>query len=149
MKLPLEGECLCSATRFRINGEPLFTHACHCLDCQKRSGSAFSLSTSVLESDLEMILGETVIHPKTVVGKYQLHICSECQTRLWIARSGSRVLLVRSGVLSDASEIRPQAHIYAHRKQQWLTLDPDVPTFDGDYDRSSTWPASSLARLAD
>ena len=149
MKLPLEGECLCSATRFRLKGEPLFTHACHCLDCQKRSGSAFSMSTLVLESDLEMISGETVIHPKTKTGKYQLLICFDCQTRLWLRKGSSRVLIVRSGVLTNASDIRPQAHIYAHRKQQWLKLEADVPRFDGDYDQTSTWPASSLARLAE
>ena len=149
MKLPLEGECLCSATRFRVDREPLFTHACHCLDCQKRSGSAFSMSTLVLESDLEMISGEPVIHPKTKTGKYQLLLCPDCLTRLWLRKGNSRILIVRCGVLSDTSDIRPQAHIYAHRKQQWLKLDPDVPRFDGDYDQSSTWPAVSLARLAE
>ncbi|MEM7293879.1 MAG: hypothetical protein AAF420_10870, partial [Pseudomonadota bacterium] len=40
----LQGGCQCGATRYRINGQPLTFYACHCLDCQKQSSSAFGLS---------------------------------------------------------------------------------------------------------
>ena len=150
MKLPLEGECLCSATRFRINGEPLFTHACHCLNCQRASGSAFSLSTMALESDLEVTSGEATIHPKSKDLEVKAFICPSCWAVLWFRRDAAspRVLVVRSGVLNNKSEIRPQAHIFVHRKQDWVVLEDGVPTFEGDYERSQTWPAASLARLS-
>ena len=42
--LPLEGGCLCGATRFRVSTPPLIVNACHCRDCQKLTASAFSLT---------------------------------------------------------------------------------------------------------
>ena len=36
------GSCLCRAVKFRVTGEPLRVGICHCGDCRKASGSAFS-----------------------------------------------------------------------------------------------------------
>ena len=41
------GACQCGAVTYSFKGEPLFTYACHCTNCQKRTGSAFSLGTMV------------------------------------------------------------------------------------------------------
>lgn len=41
----------------------------------------------------------------------------------------------------------PDVHIFAASKQPWVVLPPDgAPAFDVFYDRSSLWPAESLAR---
>ena len=54
MHPPLEGSCQCGAVTYTVSAEPLFTYACHCSSCQKRTGSAFSLglviATDVLTS---------------------------------------------------------------------------------------------------
>lgn len=42
------GRCECEALRYELGAVPLFTHACHCLDCQRRTGSAFSMTTFVM-----------------------------------------------------------------------------------------------------
>lgn len=38
----LTGGCMCGEVRFEINNEPMAAVLCHCKDCQKLSGSAFS-----------------------------------------------------------------------------------------------------------
>ena len=55
---PLSGGCACRQVRYKVVGEPLFTHACHCSDCQRTTGSAFVLHTVIAKDDLE-IEGET------------------------------------------------------------------------------------------
>ena len=45
-----EGSCSCGAVKYFINDYPLFTHACHCKDCKKSTGSAFVIHTIILES---------------------------------------------------------------------------------------------------
>jgi len=45
--LPLTGGCTCEAVRFEITALPLLVYACHCTECQRWSGSAFSLSMPV------------------------------------------------------------------------------------------------------
>jgi hypothetical protein len=50
---------------------------------------------------------------------------------------------LRPGTLDEP--VAPQAHIWVRRKQPWLTLSADVPQFDENYERETTWPnAASL-----
>ena len=37
------GGCLCGAVRYSVRGEPLHVTRCHCADCRKESGSAYSV----------------------------------------------------------------------------------------------------------
>ena len=37
------GGCLCGAIRYSVSGDPLHVRRCHCADCRKESGSAFSV----------------------------------------------------------------------------------------------------------
>ena len=39
-----EGGCSCGAVRYRLTSRPMFTHCCHCLDCQNQTGSAFAIN---------------------------------------------------------------------------------------------------------
>jgi len=43
--LPLTGGCPCEAVRFEVSAMPLLAYACHCTECQRWSGSAFSMSS--------------------------------------------------------------------------------------------------------
>ncbi len=47
----------CGNIRYRINGEPLTLYACHCLDCQAQSSSAFGLSMWVNFDNFELQQG--------------------------------------------------------------------------------------------
>ena len=142
MKLPIEGSCICTAVQFLVTDEPLFTYACHCLNCQKTSGSAFKMCTNVLEADFELISGSPRVYPHERV---RTMVCDRCATTLWHSFAESNVLLILSGVLSN-KDIRPLAHIWAHRKQAWLKLDDEIPQFNGNHNLRSLWRESSLAR---
>jgi len=41
---PYLGHCLCGNVRHRVDLEPLMVYACHCTECQRRTGSAFAIS---------------------------------------------------------------------------------------------------------
>ena len=142
MNLPIEGSCVCTAIQFRVTDEPLFTYACHCLNCQKQSGSAFKMCTNVLETDFELTLGSPRVYSN---GGLRVMVCDRCATTLWYSFAESNILLILSGVLSN-KDLRPLAHIWAHRKQAWLNLDDEIPQFNGNHDLRSLWPESSLAR---
>ena len=50
-----EGGCSCGAVRFRLTSRPMFTHCCHCLDCQRQTGSAFVLN-ALIEANRVILL---------------------------------------------------------------------------------------------
>jgi len=140
------GGCSCGSVRYRLDAPPLFTHACHCLDCQKKTGTAFAMTTIVLRGDLVVTRGATsatVLSPRRTA-----HGCAACDTWIYIASTRfPATLTLRPGTLDDASVAAPQAHIWVKRKQAWLALPAGVPCFEENYDAEGTWPAASLARL--
>jgi len=51
MNLPQTGGCQCGKVRYEITQQPLLVYTCHCLDCQRLTGSAFSLGVVVPKVD--------------------------------------------------------------------------------------------------
>src|SRR5258707_5102521 len=58
MKTSLEGGCACGAVRYRLNSAPMFVHCCHCLDCQRQTGSAFVLNALIETHRITLLSGE-------------------------------------------------------------------------------------------
>ena len=56
----LSGGCACGAVRYALTSAPMFVHCCHCLDCQRQTGSAFVLN-ALIETDRIQLLSS---HPE-------------------------------------------------------------------------------------
>ncbi len=57
MAQALEGGCACGAVRYRLTTAPMFVHCCHCLDCQRQTGSAFVLNALIETDRIEVLSG--------------------------------------------------------------------------------------------
>ena len=53
-----EGGCSCKAVRYRLTSDPLFAHCCHCLNCQRQTGSAFVINLLIETDRVELLPGE-------------------------------------------------------------------------------------------
>ena len=58
MSVPLEGGCACGEVRYRLTSGPLFVHCCHCLNCQRQTGSAFVINLLIESDRVELLAGE-------------------------------------------------------------------------------------------
>ena len=47
MELPLTGGCQCSALRYEISRAPGLVYTSHCTECQRQTGSAFSMGVVI------------------------------------------------------------------------------------------------------
>ena len=54
MSEPLRGRCACSAVRYALASAPMFVHCCHCLDCQRQTGSEFVLNALIETARFEV-----------------------------------------------------------------------------------------------
>jgi hypothetical protein len=124
LTLPAEGGCQCGQARYRITGEPLWTGVCHCNECKRSSGAAFSMSTRVRATDVILTKGalKTWSRPSDVRGAVICHFCPECGNRLWHEPEGSGFLHVKPGTLDDPSQVDPTFEGYTIRKSPWLSL---------------------------
>ena len=50
----LKGGCTCGKVKYSINEKPLFTQACHCVDCKISTGSSYVIHTTILENSLSV-----------------------------------------------------------------------------------------------
>jgi hypothetical protein len=146
---PAEGGCACGAVRYRLTSEPMFTHCCHCLNCQRQTGSAFVLNL-LIEADRVEPLGEPpqpVDAPRDDGSVQRIFRCPTCQVAVFSEYGSPAVWFVRAGTLDDPRGVTPDVHIYTRSKVGWLALPDSVPAFDVYYDPQTLWPAPSLDRL--
>ena len=144
----MEGGCACGEVRYRLTSSPIFVHCCHCLNCQRQTGSAFVLNMLIEASRVELLEGNpTAVDVPREHGPHQIFRCPTCQVAVWSEYGGrSEVLFVRAGTLDDHAAVSPDVHIYTRSKLPWVTLPAEVPAFEAYYDAKTLWPPESLAR---
>lgn len=76
--------CSCGKVTVRATGEPVTVSVCHCLECQKRTGSAFGVQARYLKTQLEH-QGETRTYVRSgdTGSKVTFHFCGDCGTTLY------------------------------------------------------------------
>jgi hypothetical protein len=144
-----EGGCACGAVRYRLTSDPLFTHCCHCLNCQRQTGSAFVINLLIEADRVELLSGalQAVDAPRDDGSKQRISRCPTCQVAVYSDYGRPEVLFVRAGTLDQPGSVTPDVHIFTKSKLSWVTLPESVPAFEVYYDREVLWPASSLERL--
>lgn len=144
------GGCNCGSVRFELLNDPLFTHVCHCKQCQRSSGGAFNVSTIVLIQDLrfEDCSPDTHFVSGPTGNEYEVWSCDQCGCTIGGRTvSPAKEMVLRPGTLDDSTSIKPQAHIWIKEKQHWVIIDDELPSFDESYDANELWPKDSLIRL--
>jgi hypothetical protein len=144
-----EGGCSCGEVRYRLTADPMFTHCCHCLNCQRQTGSAFVINVLIEAERVELTSGEpqAVDVPRDDGSQQRIHRCPSCQIAVFSEYTRPEVRFVRAGTLDDPSGVAPDVHIYTRSKLPWVTLPVSVPAFAAYYDSKTFWPPESLARL--
>jgi len=145
----VEGGCSCGAVRYRLADEPLFVNCCHCLNCQRQTGSAFVINVLIESDRVEVIAGEPVAVdvPRDDGTVQRIYRCSNCQVALFSDYTRPEIWFVRAGTLDEPASVAPDAHIYTRSKLPWVTIPEGVPAFDVYYDSKALWPPDSLARV--
>jgi hypothetical protein len=145
-----EGGCSCGSVRYRLGSEPLFVHCCHCLNCQRQTGSAFVINL-MIETDRVELLGEApqaVDVPRDDGTTQRIFRCPRCDIAVFSEYGRPELRFVRGGTLDEPTGISPDVHIFTRSKVDWVAIPEATPAFEVYYDTKALWPAPSLERLA-
>jgi len=138
----LTGGCLCGDLRYILRpGFRMKPYACHCSDCQRRTGSAFSLHMTVMKTDIEIDGDTDAAHFVQPSGANSIITgCSKCRARIY-ATNDQRPGLVtlRLGTLDRAQEVTPAVHLWVQSKQPWVTLPGDAQCLDTQPTSPQEW----------
>ncbi|KAK2624805.1 hypothetical protein QTJ16_005998 [Diplocarpon rosae] len=79
------GSCMCGAVRYEFTGKPDVTALCHCIDCQKWSGAAYTSNIVVPRTAFKIIQGKPKSYSLTGdSGKQNNHFfCGDCGSGLY------------------------------------------------------------------
>ena len=120
------GGCLCGAVRYEVTGRPRTTIFCHCEFCQKRTGSAFSLSVYFDENDVEFLQGSLRKYRLTsdTGRRVESEFCEICGSTVTFT------LELRAGLrgIAGGTFDKPtfwyglETFIFASSKPPWLTI---------------------------
>jgi hypothetical protein len=142
MSEELTGGCLCGAVRYSVKPTIRFeAYACHCTDCQTRSGSAFGIQQSVLANDLsiegELVKGEHVQPSGALAGIYA---CAKCLTRIYTdnnTRPG--IVNLRAGTLDNSRDLVPASHMWTASKLPWVVIPDNAINLEGQPADQAGW----------
>jgi hypothetical protein len=120
----LTGGCLCGQIRYSANAEPAFVGVCHCRNCQKQTGTAFSVLVAVPTSAMSIQGATKTFHGTGDSGQaVDRNFCPECGSPIWTnAAVIPGLAFIKAGTLDDTSWLDPKMHIYCDSKEQWTSL---------------------------
>ena len=130
--LDATGGCLCGSLRYTLKAEPAFIGVCHCRDCQKFTGSAFSFLVAVPLTALE-IEGSSKTFDKPGDSGHPItrRFCPECGSSIAeeaFTRPG--LVLINAGTLDDPTQFTPTLEIYCDRELHWARLNCGAERFE-------------------
>ncbi|MCR5878197.1 GFA family protein [Phenylobacterium sp. J367] len=119
----LSGGCLCGEVRFEVTGPLVVGFACCCTECQKASGSAFSMSVLAMAGDFQVTAGEPRLwmRPGPSGQASAQYACPTCSARTH-ARPGysDAVVSIRTGALDRGREVTPAAFFWTREAPEWF-----------------------------
>jgi len=105
-------------------GEPVRVSICHCLDCQRRTGSAFGYQAQFPRAQVS-VAGEAAKFVRTADSgnSATFSFCPRCgSTVYWEPQALPDRIYVAAGVFADPEFLPPRHSVYEARRHSWVAL---------------------------
>jgi len=124
--------CSCGQLNAVTEGDPVRISMCHCLACQRRTGSTFGAQAR-FPRDRVNINGASTKYVRTADSGDQItfHFCPACGSTVFYQPDHEPDLIaIPMGAFADPSFPEPTVSVYESRRHTWTGLPPDVEHFD-------------------
>lgn len=128
----IQGGCNCGAVRYQINREPAMVAICHCTNCRRQSGSAFSVNLIVPAAAMELSGAlTTYTDHDTESGQPVLRqFCATCGSPICSLSSASpNIAIIKAGTADDPARFTPAIHVWTSTALPWVDIPADLPQF--------------------
>jgi hypothetical protein len=122
--------CHCGAVQLACEGEPARISMCHCLDCQRRTGSLFSIAVFYGRDAVKVTAGATRTFTRDSASGQPVtfHFCEVCGSNLfWEPRRLPDRIGVAAGAFADPGFPRPEQAVWVQDRHEWLPLPAELP----------------------
>ena len=128
--------CSCGQLRIEVHGEPLGVGVCHCLACQRRTGSVFAALASFAAPYTVHGTATEYVRTGDQGARFRFRFCPVCGTTVFHTEEGyeNRSVAVAVGAFADPSFPPPEVSVYDCRRHSWVQLPPGIEVHDKDPD---------------
>lgn len=127
-----QATCSCGRLTVTTQGEPVRVSVCHCLACQRRTGSIFAAQAR-FPGNKVTINGESRVYVRTADSGNQIrfHFCPECGATLYYQPGNDvDVIGVPVGAFADPEFPPPRVSVYESSRHRWASLPRDIEHFE-------------------
>jgi len=128
-----QATCCCGQLRVNSRGEPVRVSVCHCLQCKRRTGSAFGYSAHYPREQIVAIEGfSSKFTRKGDSGRdTTFHFCPQCGTTVyWEPGAHPERITVAVGAYADPEFQAPRHSVYETYKHTWVDVPADIQHLD-------------------
>lgn len=128
--------CSCGQLSIEVEGEPRGVGLCHCLACQRRTGSVFAALASFAAPYKVTGVATEYVRVGDQGARFRFRFCPVCGTTVFHTEEGYEAssVGVAVGAFADPTFPPPQVSVYDSRRHPWVTLPPGTRTFETDPD---------------
>ena len=123
--------CICGQLTAVATGEPVRVSICHCLACQRRTGSVFGVLAR-FASDNVAITGQSAVYTRKGDDGpgARCHFCAHCGATVYYELLGIAGFLgIPVGAFADPTFPSPTVSVYEERMHQWVVPPEDAEHF--------------------
>lgn len=122
--------CRCGQLKATASGEPVRRSVCHCLNCKKRSGSAFAAQIR-FPAECVKVAGESRTFNKAgdSGNVATFHFCPYCGSDVFYLIDGKfeGLIAIPLGAFDDLFGFAdPEYSVYEGRKNRWVAITGDT-----------------------
>jgi hypothetical protein len=121
--------CSCGQLSVTVEGEPIIVLACHCTECQRRTGSPFGVG-AYYPKDKVTITGESRAFARPGGDGRMMHnrFCPVCGSNLfWESEMLPGAWGVAVGSFADPTFAAPARSVWEEKKHAWVQLGAEIP----------------------
>ncbi|MDA9488107.1 GFA family protein [Bradyrhizobium sp. CCBAU 11361] len=120
----IDARCHCGALALSLPGPSSLVAACHCIDCQRRTGAPFGVG-AFYPAEAVTISGASKEYVRTAAsgGKVRSHFCPDCgSTVYWKADNLPAMIGVAVGAIADPNFPAPVRSVFEQSKHVWVEI---------------------------
>lgn len=121
----LAASCRCGQLKATASGDPVRVSVCHCLDCKKRTGSAFSAQARWPAEQISIAgKSKSWAHQADSGNRITHHFCAQCGSTVHFAIEGkfAGLIAILLGAFDDPSFASPAFSVWEKRKHNWVEI---------------------------
>ena len=130
----MKASCQCGQLFVEVPGPTVAVVACHCLACQKRSGSPFGVAAFYPHAQVRVTgISKHFARATDLDALFDHHFCPDCGTTVFMSgKKNPDVTGIPLGLFDEQHDMQPVRSVWEDRRHDWV----EIPTALQHYPRA-------------